>query len=276
MLIRIESSDNSRIRLVRKLASRKGRTAEGRFVIEGLNLCREAVLRSLDIDFLMIPDDWKTSGGSGDLSGLKAFTEECISDPALTVCMVPSRIFAGLTDAGHGIGIAAVLRMPETDLSLVSGLPSGVNILVLDRIQDPGNMGTMIRTAVAAGYGMIIAVKGTVDVYSAKVLRATAGMIFEIPIVYAEGSDHIAEVIRSSGRRIAVTDPAGGVPYYEEDLSRNTALVIGNEGNGVSEELIALADMKVTLPMKGSIESLNAAVSAAILMYEAVRRDDQQ
>ena len=274
MLIRIESSDNSRIRLVRKLATRKGRTAEGRFVIEGLNLCREAVLRSLDIDFLMVPDDWKTSGGTGDLSGLRAFTEECISDPGLTVCTVPAKTFAGLTDAGNGIGICAVLRMPETDLTTVSRLPSGTNILVLDRIQDPGNMGTMIRTAVAAGYGMIIAVKGTVDVYSAKVLSARAGMIFEIRIVYADGTEELADVLRASGRKIAVTDPAGGRPYYEEDLSRNTALVIGNEGNGVSDEVMALADIRVTLPMKGSIESLNAAVSAAILMYEAVRRDD--
>ena len=210
----------------------------------------------------MVPDDWKTSGGTGDLSGLRAFTEECISDPGLTVCTVPAKTFAGLTDAGNGIGICAVLRMPETDLTTVSRLPSGTNILVLDRIQDPGNMGTMIRTAVAAGYGMIIAAKGTVDVYSPKVLRATAGMIFEIPIVYADSTEELADVLRASGRKIAVTDPAGG------------ALVIGNEGNGVSDEVMALADIRVTLPMKGSIESLNAAVSAAILMYEAVRRDD--
>ena len=99
MLIRLESQSNSRIRLVRKLGTRKGRTAEGRFVIEGLNLCREAVLRSLDIDFLMVPDDWKTAGGSDDLSGLRAFTEECIADPGLTVCTVPAKIFAGLRQA---------------------------------------------------------------------------------------------------------------------------------------------------------------------------------
>lgn len=274
MLIRIESSDNSRIRLTRKLATRKGRTAEGRFVIEGLNLCREAVLRSLDIDFLLIPDNWETSGGSDDLSGLRAFTEECIEDSALKVCMIPARIFAGLTEAKTGIGIAAVLKMPETDLSVVSSIPSDSNILVLDRIQDPGNMGTMIRTAVAAGYGMIVAAKGTVDVYSSKVLRATAGMIFEIPIVYTDSTEELADILKSSGRKIAVTDPSGGRPYFEEDLSRNTALVIGNEGNGVSDEVMALADIRVTLPMKGSIESLNAAVSAAILMYEAVRRED--
>ena len=274
MLIRIESPDNSRVRLVRKLGTRKGRTAEGKFVIEGLNLCREAVLRSLDIDFLMIPDDWETSGGISDLSGLRAFTEECIEDSNLAVCMVPARTFSGLTDAMTGIGILAVLRIPESDPSQAERLPEGVNILVLDRIQDPGNMGTMIRTAVAAGYGMIIATKGTADIYSAKVLRATAGMIFEIPFAYVRDTAELASVLKSSGRRIAVTDPAGGRPYYREDLSSNIALVIGNEGNGVSDEVMALADVRVTLPMKGSIESLNAAVSAAILMYEAVRTED--
>lgn len=275
MLIRIESSDNGRVRLVRKLRTRKGRTAEGRFVIEGLNLCREAVSRSLDIDFLMIPDDWKTSGGSSDISGLRTFTEECISSDKLKVCMVPAKIFEGITDAGTGIGMLGVLRIPVTDAGMAAGLAPGANILVLDRVQDPGNIGTMIRTAVAAGYSMIIASRGTADIYSAKVLRATAGMIFDIPFVYVGGAGELAGVLRASGKRIAVTDPAGGRPYYEEDLTKDIALVIGNEGNGVSDEVMALADVRVTLPMKGSIESLNAAVSAAILMYEAVRTDNQ-
>lgn len=274
MLIRIESSDNGRIKLVRRLGTRKGRTAEGKFVIEGLNLCREAVLRDVKPDFLMIPDDWETAGGPEDISGLRAFTEECIRDRNLTVCSVPSGIFAGLTDAGNGIGILAVLKMPDNDPELVHSVPEGANILVLDRIQDPGNIGTMIRTAAAAGYGMIIALKGTADMYSAKVLRASAGMVFRIPFAYVDGADELAQVLKDSGKQIAVTDPAGGVPYYKAELGRNTALVIGNEGNGISDEVMALADIRVTLPMKGGTESLNAAVSAAILMYEAVRTED--
>ena len=274
MHIRIESSDNSRVRLIRKLGTRKGRTAEGKFVIEGLNLCREAVHRSLDIQFLMVPDDWETAGGCEDISGLRSFTGECVDSDSLMVCSVPAKLFAGLTDAGSGIGILAVIRMPAADLTYAESLPAGVNILVLDRIQDPGNLGTMIRTAVAAGYGMILAMKGTADIYSAKVLRATAGMIFEIPVVYVSDAAELSNVLRTSGRRIAVTDPAGGRPYYEEDLGSNTALVIGNEGNGISDDIMALADIRVTLPMKGGIESLNAAVSAAILMYEAVRTDN--
>ena len=158
------------------------------------------------------------------------------------------------------------------DISDIYSLPLDSNILVLDRIQDPGNIGTMIRTAAAAGYGMIIAVKGTADIYSAKVLRATAGMIFDIPFVYIGSASELADLMRKTGKRIVVTDPAGGRPYYEEDLRAGIALVIGNEGNGISSEIMALADVRVTLPMKGSTESLNAAAAAAILMYEAVRQ----
>lgn len=270
MLIRIGSQSNSRIRLVRKLGTRKGRTAEKKFVIEGLNLVREAVSGSLNIDFIMIPDDFDKAGGS-DISGLVSFTKDCIDSRSLTVCMVPSKVFSDLTDAGTGIGILAVLQMPGTDVSMINSLPYSANVLVLDRIQDPGNTGTMIRTAAAAGYGMIIGVKGTVDIYSAKVLRATAGMIFEIPFAYTDSIPGLVRALHESGRRIVVTDPAGGRPYYEEDLREGIALVIGNEGNGISDELLALADVRVTLPMKGGIESLNAAAAAAILMYEAVR-----
>ena len=271
MLIRIGSSDNSRIKLVRKLGTKKGRTAERKFVIEGLNLVREAVTESLDIDFIMIPDDYDSSEGS-DISGLISFTRECIDSPDLKVCMVPAKLFSGITDARAGIGILAVLKMPEADISDIYSLPLDSNILVLDRIQDPGNIGTMIRTAAAAGYGMIIAVKGTADIYSAKVLRATAGMIFDIPFVYIGSASELADLMRKAGKRIVVTDPAGGRPYYEEDLRAGIALVIGNEGNGISSEIMALADVRVTLPMKGSTESLNAAAAAAILMYEAVRQ----
>ena len=242
MLIRITSGDNSRIRLVRKLATRKGRAAEGRFAVEGRNLVTEVLEKDLDVDFIMIP-----AGAADDAPD---FIRKCIDSPDVTVCEVPAREFAGLTDAENGIGMLAVVRLREYGPDILDGLRPDDNVLVLDRIQDPGNMGTLIRTAVAAGYKAIVAMSGTVDIYSPKVLRATAGMVFE---------------------RIVVTDVNGGVPYYEEDLSRGIALIIGNEGSGVSDTLMETADVRVTLPMKGRIESLNAAVAAAILMYEAVR-----
>ena len=263
MLIRITSGDNSRIRLVRKLSTRKGRNTEGRFAVEGRNLVSEVLERGLDIDFIMIP-----AGAQGDAP---AFIKDCIKSPDMTVCEIPEREFAALTDAGGGIGMLAVVKQQACGPELIDSLDKDDNLLVLDRIQDPGNMGTLIRTAVAAGSKAIIAMSGTVDIYSPKVLRATAGMIFEIPVIYVTGEDKLRDILRKSGRRIAVTAVDGGVPYYEEDLSKGIALIIGNEGSGVSDAMIEMADVKVTLPMRGRIESLNAAVAAAILMYEAVR-----
>ena len=263
MLIRITSGDNSRIRLVRKLSTRKGRITEGRFAVEGRNLVTEVLERDLDVDFIMIP-----AGTSDDAPD---FIRKCVDSPDITVCEVPPREFAGLTDAENGIGMLAVVRSREYGPDILEGLRPDDNILVLDRIQDPGNMGTLIRTAVAAGYKAIVAMSGTVDIYSPKVLRATAGMVFEIPVIYVPDDDALTGILGRSGRRIVVTDVNGGVPYYEEDLSRGIALIIGNEGSGVSDALMEMADVRVTLPMKGRIESLNAAVAAAILMYEAVR-----
>ena len=263
MLIRISSGDNSRVKLVRKLQTRRGRSTEGRFAAEGKNLVCEVLERGLDVDFIMIPE--------GSTDTLPPAVRRAAESPDITVCELPQRTFDSLTDAGTGIGMLAVVRQITSGPGLPEGLAAGDNILVLDRIQDPGNMGTLIRTAVAAGYKAILALSGTVDIYSPKVLRATAGMIFEIPVVYVPDEETLIGMLRESGRRIAVTSVDGGVPYYEEDLSSGIALIIGNEGQGVSDSLINRADVRVTIPMRGRIESLNAAVAAAILMYEAVR-----
>lgn len=263
MLIKITSGDNSRIRLVRKLGTRKGRSTEGRFAVEGRNLVSEVLERGLDVDFIMIP--------AGTHDSAPSFIKECIASTDITVCEIPEREFDTLTDAEKGIGMLAVVKQQACGPELIGGLDADDNILVLDRIQDPGNMGTLIRTAVAAGYKAIIAMSGTVDIYSPKVLRATAGMIFEIPVIYVSGEDNLRDLLKRSGRRVAVTAVDGGVPYYKEDLSKGIALIIGNEARGVSDAMIEMADVKVTLPMRGRIESLNAAVAAAILMYEAVR-----
>lgn len=263
MLIHITSEDNSRIRLVRKLSTPRGRSKESRFVAEGMNLVTEIIERGLEVDFLMIPDT-----EADDAAGL---IRDCMDSDSITVCAVPSGTFKSLTDAGNGIGVLAVVKRKDHDAGLLDDLSPDDNILVLDRIQDPGNMGTLIRTAAAAGYRAILAMSGTADIYSPKVLRATAGMIFEVPVIYVKDTDSLKSMLAHAGRRLVVTSVDGGRPYYEEDLSRGIALVIGNEGSGVSDEIMRMADVRVTLPMKGRIESLNAAVAAAILMYEAVR-----
>lgn len=261
MLTRITSADNSRVRLVRKLSTRKGRLEEHAFTAEGRNLIAEILERGIRPRFILVSDE-----RSGE-----EILKDAIKSDDIMVCELPEKIFSKLADAEHGIGMLAVVDIPETGYASIESLEPGDNILVLDRIQDPGNMGTLIRTSVAAGYKAVIAAKGTVDVYSSKVLRATAGMVFEIPVVYTGDYNELMSLLRSTGKRVVVTDVDGGVPYYEEDISKGIALVIGNEGAGVSDELKSMADVRVTLPMKGHIESLNAAVAAAILMYESVR-----
>lgn len=261
MIKRIESGDNSRLRAVRKLQQKKHRDSEGKFIIEGINLVSEAVSKGIHIDTLLVADGFK----SDDI------IDKCNAD-GTEVCIVNRAVFEKIADSMNGSGVIAIVDKPGYTLEYAMSIIGETdNVVVLDRLQDPGNIGTIIRTSVAAGYKAIFAVKGTADVFSLKVLRATAGMIFYMPIVYLDSSDELLDVVKKLGKRICVTVPVGGVPYYDVDMSKDIALVIGNEGNGISDEIIAGADELITIPMAGDIESLNAAVSAGILMYEAMR-----
>ena len=143
---------------------------------------------------------------------------------------------------------------------------------MLDRLQDPGNIGTVIRTADAAGFAGAVIVKGTADLFSPKTVRAAAGSLYRVRLLFAESPADAAEKLRTYGRQIICTSPYAEKLFYDADMAHRTALVIGNEANGVCEELQNAADVNVKLPMEGTIESLNAAVAAAVVMYEAVRQ----
>ena len=143
---------------------------------------------------------------------------------------------------------------------------------MLDRLQDPGNRGTVIRTADAAGFAGAVIVKGTADLFSPKTVRAAAGSLYRVRLLFAGSPEDAAEKLRTHGRQIICTSPYAEKLFYDTDMAHKTALVIGNEANGVCEELQNAADVNVKLPMEGTIESLNAAVAAAVVMYEAVRQ----
>lgn len=261
MIKQIESADNSRLRLVRKLGAKKHRDTEGLFVIEGINLVTEAIGRGEDLRFVIVSEDRR------DILNV-------ISDRAngIEVCSVDRQLFEKTADAENGSGVIAVVAKREYDIVKLSAIVAPEdNILILDRLQDPGNIGTIIRTAVATGYRAVFAVRGTADIYSPKVLRATAGMIFDMPTIYFESASDMIDAVRRLNKKFAVTHPSEGIEYYKTDISKGIGLVIGNEGNGVSDEVLKEADIKITIPMKGKVESLNAAVSAAILMYESIR-----
>ena len=250
----ISSKDNKIFRLCQQLSQKKYRDKLGLYLIEGENLLEEAVKNGAGIKTVLMCRDYR-----GSLFGTedKSF---CLSD----------KLFEQLSQTETTQGIMAVVEKPELspDRFLDRG---GGNFIVLDRLQDPGNIGTILRTADAAGYRLAIVMKGTADVFSPKVVRAATGSLFRMPVVFMDSVDELMEFTRAAGKKLVATCFDTDRYYYDENLRENIALIIGNEGSGISRELIECSDLKIKIPMHGNIESLNASVAAGILMYEAVR-----
>lgn len=144
--------------------------------------------------------------------------------------------------------------------------------LVLENLQDPGNLGTIMRTAEGAGVTGVILSKGSVDIYNPKTIRSTMGSIYRVPFLYEEDLKAVLKVLKGKGVSSYAAHLAGKQTYDREDYKGGTAFLIGNESNGLSEELAAAADIYIRIPMEGKLESLNAGVAASILMYEAYRQ----
>ena len=250
----ISSKDNKIFRLCEQLSHKKYRDKLGLYLIEGENLLEEAVKNGAAIKTVLMCRDYR-----GSLFGTedKAF---CLSD----------KLFEQLAQTETTQGIMAIVEKPELspDRFLDRG---GGNFIVLDRLQDPGNIGTILRTADAAGYELAIVMKGTADVFSPKAVRAATGSLFRMPVVFMDSVDELMEFTRAAGKKLVATCFDTDRYYYDENLREDIALIIGNEGGGISRELIECSDLKIKIPMHGNIESLNASVAAGILMYEAVR-----
>ena len=263
----ISSPDNDKIRLINKLSRKRYRDQQGKFVIEGINLVRAALSKGQHVEFVLIADDFDYSEIANTLA---------VGVDYRNIYLIPRFLFEKISDAENGSGIIAVVDKRSYTLDNLESLElrRGDNVLVLDRLQDPGNIGTMIRTAVAAGYSIVATIKGTADIYSPKVLRASAGMIFGISVVELADTEEFKKLVSRLDKKIVVTDPREGDPYYECYLTNDIALVIGNEGNGISDEIMESSDVRVNIPMQGEVESLNAAICASLLMYEAIRASE--
>ena len=250
----ISSKENKIFRLCEQLTHKKYRDRLGLYLIEGENLLEEAVKNGAGIQTVLVRTDY-----GGGLFGMedKVF---CLTE----------KLFEQLSQTENSQGIMAIVE--KTVLSRDRFIDKdGGNFVVLDRLQDPGNIGTILRTADAAGYRLAIVMKGTADVFSPKAVRAATGSLFRMPVVFMDSVDELMEFTRAAGKKLVATCFDTDRYYYDENLRENIALIIGNEGSGISRELIECSDMKIKIPMHGSIESLNASVAAGILMYEAVR-----
>lgn len=246
----ITSVENQIIKEVCSLQEKKYRRFYGKFVVEGPKFVREAVYGGGQIDKVFVLAS--KIGEYGDI----------LSEVKDKIYAVNEKIFAKISDTENSQGILAEIVMPERGMFV----PNGDDILVLDRISDPGNMGTIIRTAAATGYNTII-VLDCVDHYNPKVVRSSAGGIF-YTIIYPLGLDEAIDVLKSHNYKIIIADARGENVFRRQKPPSPNALVIGNEANGPCEKIKAAADVMISLPMKKQVESLNAGVSASVLMYE--------
>lgn len=185
--------------------------------------------------------------------------------------VVAEDVFCRMSDTQAPQGILCVVKRPEYNLNQLLRAQAPL-LVVLENLQDPGNLGTIIRTGEGAGITGVIMNRGTVDVYNPKTIRATMGSVYRVPFFYADDLRETIKRLRDSGIRSYAAHLAGEKNYDELSFREGTAFLIGNEGNGLSKELSELADDFLKIPMKGRVESLNASVAAALLMYEAYRQ----
>lgn len=243
----ITSLKNPKVAAWKALKDRKGRRESGCFLVEGRKMVEEALASAFDVETVLVQEDMKLPDGL-----------------TMPVYELPAHVLAAVCDTKTPQGIAAVVRMKEQ-----SAL--GKHIVVLDGVQDPGNVGTIIRTADAAGLDGVLLSNQCADVFSPKVLRATMGSIFRMNLRTTDDLPGELTKLREKGYSI-LSSQLDGTPFYErEKVAEQFALVIGNEGNGVSEQVQQTATHRVRLPMRGGAESLNAAIAAAIMMYELMR-----
>ncbi|ADL51754.1 TrmH family RNA methyltransferase [Clostridium cellulovorans] len=254
---KILSKDNNLIKETRKLKEKKYRIEKGLFLVEGFRFVEEAVKSSFIIKSIFIDEK-----ALEKLSDYNIETERIHAN----IYIIPSQIFKTISTTETPQGIIAVVENKEFAVKNEKGF-----YIYADKVQDPGNMGTIIRTAHASGALGVIYSQGTVDIYNEKTLRSTMGSIFRIPVILDKDMNKLKE-LKAQGFKLIVSSLDTNKNFFDVDLSQMSIIAVGNEGNGVSDELYNLSDEKVKIPMPGGAESLNVAVAASIMAFEAVRQ----
>lgn len=271
--IKITSSQNNVVKQIKKINSKKVyngyKQNERLFCIEGLRFVEEAIKDNIELQMIVFCDDFIE----------KALKNEHIAkllDDIYKRCKghlytVPNNLFNQISDTQTPQGVLAVASMNFEHVSCMSS--DCTRIILLESLKDPGNMGTIIRTADAASFSAVVVCSGCVDVFNSKVLRSTMGSIFHVPVFYAENFYEASCLFRNKNITIVSTHLKAENMLYDIDLTDNIAVAIGNEANGLSVEAVQNSDILVKIPMTGQAESLNASVAASIIMYESVRQN---
>ena len=275
----ISSKDNKRIKYIRSLLEKGGiRKKNHSFVVEGIKLVDEALEYGNVLD-IIVSEALYHEIVSGDLArnGLlsdngKHIIKQVKQGTSLTV--VSDAVFKSVSETITPQGILAEVEMPkhrlleENFLEIVYEKTGKIKLLILEDTADPGNMGTIMRTAEAAGVTGVIMGKGTVDIFNPKVVRSTMGSIFRLPFAYVDDLKAVILGLKRDGISFYATHLKGKESYRDISYSDKAGILIGNEARGLSDEIANLADTYVIIPMQGKVESLNAAVAAALMMYE--------
>jgi TrmH family RNA methyltransferase len=256
----LTSLQNPLIKQMRKLHQAKGRREQGLFLLEGTHLLETACQVNCSLVSLCCTLEWQESHPKlwKNATKLAQRTE-----------LVTPEILKAIATTVNPDGVVATASRIVRDAPNFSQFQLG---LVLEKLQDPGNLGTIIRTAVATDVNAIWLSEDSADIDSPKVLRSSAGAWFQMPLIVSPNLPTVVENYQKQGVQIIATLPQANKIYWEIDLTCPSLILLGNEGAGLSEELVALADCQGKIPLKGSVESLNVAIAAALLLYEAQRQ----
>jgi RNA methyltransferase, TrmH family len=257
----VQSKQNARLKELRRALASPGRKAGGLVGIEGPHLLEEAMRAGLQIRCVFAGERMQHWVEGLDLS---SETE---------ILIVPSGVLAAILTTETPQPVAALVEPPEWTWTHVLGKGKGSPALVvlLAGIQDPGNLGTIVRSAEAFGADGVVCLPGTVNAWNPKAVRSSAGSVFRLPVLNAGEDDALAH-LREAGVRLLTTTMDAGQPANLAELAAPIAFLIGNEGSGVATDLADKADGAITIPCPGPVESLNAAVAASVLLYEAARQ----
>ncbi|BBB92837.1 MAG TPA: RNA methyltransferase [Methylomusa anaerophila] len=260
----ITSSSNKLIKQVASLKQKKYRDELGMFVTEGVRLVEESLSSGWQISLcIYTPSAAKREKVNAMLERLAAMNCRLVQ--------VPEEVYGKISDTEQPQGILTVIKKQSFTLQEIvkSVYPL---LVILDGVQDPGNAGTIIRTADAAGCTGVVMLKGSVDVFCTKATRAAMGSLFHLPIVEGIAPEELVPKLHQNGILLYVTSLEGANMYYEANFRMPAAIMFGNEGSGISRELLDIAQTRLNIPLYGKAESLNVSVAAGIILYEAVRQ----
>lgn len=254
----ITSTSNPQIKKLLQLQKKsKARNEEKVFLAEGLRMFSEVPEERVQKVYI---SESLYNKKKQDLN-LDRFSVEVLSDT----------VFQYVSDTKTPQGILCIVKQKEYDMKELLNIKNP-HFMVLDNLQDPGNLGTIVRTAEGAGVDAVFLSKESVDIYNPKTIRSTMGSIYRMPVIYIEDLLELLQSFKARGIKSYAAHLNGKNTYDKEDYQTGTAILIGNEGNGLRDEVSNSADIWVRIPMQGQVESLNAAIAASILMFEVYRQ----